>query len=378
MKKAYRQMVSVIVPLYYGKKYVGQILKQIEKNNAYACDIEIQLVFYNDCPDENIKIDHAKYNFEIEVINADRNAGIHGARVNALRQAAGEYILFLDQDDVIRDNYIQSQCQKIGDADAVVCRLINGKRLHYTDSFRFEEVITKEFMLKNWCPIVSPGQVLLRKEAVSDIWKENILKNNGADDYFLWLCMMAEEKRLALNQEVLFEHVITGYNTSENTNLMMDSEEEMIRILEREAVFCERDQTMFDVLRPSLRHIHVKQLDTQRNALNCLNRLYVDLLKKGYICDWMKKHRDKRIAIYGAGELGTGLYDFLKSQGLNTVCYLDQNAKFIMSEIPVYTLKEADIKLDSILLTIPSTSLYENLRCKFNCEVVDVRSVCWE
>lgn len=367
--------VSVIVPIYHGEQYVTAILEQIKRNAEYAPNHKLELLLYNDCPEECIRVDEGAYAFAVRVVNADRNAGIHGARVNALKQAVGEYILFLDQDDVIRDNYIESQCQKIGDADAVVCRLINGKRMHYTDSFRFEEVITKEFMLKNWCPIVSPGQVLLRKEAVPDIWKENILENNGADDYFLWLCMMAEEKRFALNQEVLFEHVITGHNTSENTNLMMDSEEEMIRILEREAVFGERDQTMFDVLRSSLRNIHVKQLDTQRNALNCLNRLYADLLKKGYICDWMKKHRDKRIAIYGAGELGTGLYELLKNQGLNTVCYLDQNAKFIMSEIPVYTLKEADIKLDSILLTIPDKSLYESLKCKFNCEVVDVRNV---
>ena len=55
----------------------------------------------------------------------------------------------------------------------------------------------------------------------------------------MWLCMMAEGKKFALNQEVLFEHVITGFNVSENTNQMMDSEEEMLCILEKEQMFPE-------------------------------------------------------------------------------------------------------------------------------------------
>lgn len=376
MKKTNKQMVSVIVPLYHGKKYVGQILGQIEKNNACVCDVEIQLLLYNDCPDETIKIDHEEYNFEIKVINAKTNAGIHGARINALKQAAGEYILFLDQDDMICDNYIESQCWAIRDADAAVCRLINGKRLHYTDTFRFEEVITKDFMLHHWCPIVSPGQVLLRKEAIPDIWKENILENNGADDYFLWLCMMAEGKRFALNQEVLFKHVITGFNTSENTNQMMDSEEEMIDVLKREYNFDKCDPTIFDKLKLSLRKIHVKQLDTQRQALDCLNRWYCNFYDKEYVYTWIEKMKDRKVAIYGAGELGLGLCKFLSKQGLIPVCYLDQNAAFVLSDIPSYTMEEADIELDSILLTIPNKSLQENLKCKFGCEVIDVKNLC--
>lgn len=375
MKKNAVNTISVIVPLYHGKGYVGQILGQIEKNNAYIRDTELQLLLYNDCPDETIEIDHTEYSFGIKVINADKNAGIHGARVNALKQAVGEYILFLDQDDVICDNYLESQCRAIGDADAAVCRLLNGKRLHYTGTFRFEEVITKEFMLKNWCPIVSPGQVLLRKESIPDIWKENILENNGADDYFLWLCMMAEGKRFALNQDVLFEHVITGLNTSENTNQMMDSEEEMLRILERENVFPDYDVEVFDDLKRSLRRVHVKQLDTQRRALACLDRMNRSIRKKGKIYEWIKNYQDKRVAIYGAGELGLALYDLLESQGLNVFCYLDRNARYILSKIPAYTIEDVKLKLDCILLTISDLKLKKELKQKFSCEVIDMEEV---
>lgn len=367
--------VSIIVPLYHGVGYVGQILKQIEQNAVCAGDISIQLILYNDCPEENIRIEEKKYSFEIQVINAEKNHGIHGARVRGLEYCIGEYVLFLDQDDLIQENYVADQYSKIGNADAVVCRLINGKRLHYTDTFQFEEVITKEFMLNHWCPIVSPGQVLLRKEAIPNIWRENILKNNGADDYFLWLCMMAEGKRFVLNQEVLFKHVITGRNTSENTNLMMDSEEEMIEVLKREAVFSESDLLALDGLKLSLRKIHVKQLDTQRWALNCLNRLYCNLFDKKYIYGWIREHKGKRIAIYGAGELGEGLCFFLQNQGLFPICYLDQNAAFILSEIPAYKVEDADMELDGILLTVSAKGLKETLKCRFGCEVIEIGEI---
>lgn len=370
--------VSVIVPLYHGERYVRAILEQIQRNAVHAPDRRLELLLYNDCPEECIRVDGAAYEFAIKVVNAEKNAGIHGARVNALKQALGEYILFLDQDDVIRDNYIESQCRKIGNADAVVCRLINGKRLHYTDTFRFEEVISKEFMLNHWCPIVSPGQVLLRKAAIPNVWKENILKNNGADDYFLWLSMLAEEKQFALNQEVLFEHVMTGVNTSENTNQMMDSEEEMLCILEWERVFSDHDAKAFAELKRSLRRIHVKQLDTQRQALACLNQLFCSFYGKGRVYHWVESHKGRKVAIYGAGELGLGLNDFLAGQNLIPICYLDQNAEFILSGIPAFTAEEAEIELDSILVTISDRDLYEKLKHKFGCEVVCVMSLCLE
>lgn len=375
MKNDCQKKVSVIVPLYYGGKYVEHILEQIKLNAQNAPDIEIQLLFYNDCPEEKIRVDEEGFSFEVRVVNAEKNAGIHWARVSALNLAAGGHVLFLDQDDVIRDDYIKSQFQKIGDADAIVCRVVNGKRLHYTNTFRFEEVITKEFMVHNWCPIVSPGQVLLKKEAIPDIWKRNILKNNGADDYFLWLCMMAEGKQFELNQEVLFEHIVTGMNTSENTNLMMDSEDEMLGILEREKIFSEYGPKVFDDLKLSLRRIHVKQLDTQRKGLSCLNRINRSICERGRMYGFIKSRKDKKVAIYGAGELGLALRELLERQGVEISCYLDHNAGYVLSDIPVYTLEDVRTGLDSILLTIFDQGLEEALKQIFACEVINLEEI---
>lgn len=370
-----RERISVIVPIYHGKKYIKPLIHMLEAGAAACRDrCTIEFVLSNDDPESPLD-GYVSNHMEIRTVETDVNRGIHGARVRGLEYCTGDYVVFLDQDDVIRNNYIESQCRKIGNADAVVCRLINGKRLHYTDTFRFEEVITRDFMLHHWCSIVSPGQVLLRKAAIPNIWKENILSDNGADDYFLWLCMMAEGKRFALNQEVLFTHVITGMNTSENTNLMMDSEEEMLSILNREKVFTGDDANGFEDLKRSLRRIHVKMLDAQRKSLVCLDRINRSLRQRGAMYDWMRKNRGRKIAIYGAGELGLAMYDLLKEQGVIPLCYLDRNAEYIMADIPAYTMESAEVKLDSILLTISDRDLEEKLGRKFSCEVVNVEKI---
>ena len=248
--------VSIIVPLYKGKKYIQSILDEISMCAREAECVDIELVLFNDFPDEYIEVDRSRYEFEINIINCSQNNGIHGARVKGLKHCSGEYVLFLDQDDKIKPSYIASQLKCIGSADAVVCRAIHNKKLHYTDSHIFEEVITKRFMFEKWNPIVSPGQVIIRKNAIPQVWVENILCVNGADDYFLWLAMMKDDKKFVLNQEILFEHVVNGKNVSGNTNQMMDSEQEMIKVMLDNYVLSEYERTSLNKLLESLRNIH--------------------------------------------------------------------------------------------------------------------------
>ena len=57
------------------------------------------------------------------------------------------------------------------------------------------------------------------------------MKTNCADDYLLWLCMTAQGAKFALNQDILFEHVVHGNNLSLNSRRELSSLEEMCEIL---------------------------------------------------------------------------------------------------------------------------------------------------
>jgi len=371
--------VTVIVPLYYGQKYVRSIIGQVESASRHMAPGDVvELLLVNDAPDAPIeKREYHSELIEIAVLNTDVNRGIHGARVWGASHAKGGYVVFLDQDDVIYEDYIRDQLDKIGEADAIVCRLVNAGRLQYTDSHRFEDVITKDYMLNCWNSIISPGQVLIRKESIPDIWKQNILKNNGADDYFLWLCMLAEGKKIALNQEVLFEHVTTGSNTSDDTNSMMDSECEMIRILLEKHVFTGEDEKCIQKLPDILRRNYVTELEICRDAYSVYGRWF-DLALKGD--DPVKALREtgiKSVAIYGAGYIGKSISKLMKSTDIRVDCYIDRNARYINLEIPAYTIEDSPQDFGCIIISLfkGSESIRESLKRKFRCPVYTIREI---
>ncbi len=369
-------ILSIIVPMYHGKKYLHSILDQIE-----ACtkiideDVSVELILYNDSPDEKILMPTKKYMFSITIINADFNSGIHGARVQGLKHAVGEYVLFLDQDDKIAPAYLNKQLECIGHADAVVCRAIHNKRFHYTDTHIFEKVITKDFMLRNWCPIVSPGQVLIKKEAIPALWTSNILKHNGADDYFLWLLMAAYNKRFALNQEVLFEHVMTGFNVSDDTNNMMDSESEMIQYLENHHVFSGEDEILLSKLSESLRKIHIKQLENYKRTFFFLQQWNLKLAENSCPMTFFQSNNIRKIAIYGAGDLGINLEVLLRNSMVEVYCFIDQNAGYIISHLPVYKKEALPQDIDAIILTVRNDSLRAELIKIAKCPVYEAEEI---
>lgn len=369
--------VSIIVPMYHGKKYLDSILTQVEDcvQNMKQLPIGVELILYNDSPDEEICFDTERYSYGIKVFNPEMNSGIHGARVQGLKQATGDYVLFLDQDDRISPFYISKQLACIGTADAVVCRAIHNNRLHYTDTHVFEKVISKEFMLKKWCPIVSPGQVLIKRASIPALWKQQIMKHNGSDDYFLWLLMAGEKRNFSLNQEVLFEHVSTGMNTSGNTNEMMDSEKEMIEILKERHVFEKEEERCLYNLSESLRKIHIKELDNCKRAFG-LYQIWSQKISVGVSpIDFFKKNGFQRIAIYGAGELGRSLEVLLKNSNIEVCFFIDQNAEYIISEIPVYKKENIKGKADAVIVTIKDSNLIKELEARTKCPVFDVDEI---
>lgn len=115
------QKVSVIVPIYkvepYLKRAVASILHQTYHN--------LEIILVDDgSPDQCGKIcdDYAKEDNRITVIHKE-NGGLSDARNAGLDAAHGEYIVFVDSDDFIAEDYVETlmQCLKEYDADVAMC-----------------------------------------------------------------------------------------------------------------------------------------------------------------------------------------------------------------------------------------------------------------
>lgn len=231
-----RSKISVIIPLYKGKKYIPALLEMMDQNAAVLKTADLEVLFLNDYPEEEIDLSGIERPYEVRLSVNPENMGIHRTRVRGLDLCEGEYILFLDQDDLIEKNYLASQYEKIGDADWIVCA---GTYL-YEAGEKEDIFLSPEHhacCLDKWCyyvysnPIASPGQVLMRKSSVPEFWKQTFLRVNGSDDYLLWILMLEEGKKGTINPDKLYVHVSTGENTSLNEMGMRQSDYELTDLL---------------------------------------------------------------------------------------------------------------------------------------------------
>ena len=363
--------ISVIVPIFHGKQYINGLIEQVttagrllEKENS------IELILSNDAPDDLLPEIYGSDRIDILVLNTECNRGIQGARVHGLENSHGDYILFLDQDDKIEPEYFKSQLESIGEHDAVVCQVIHENKPFYNSDYPFEWAFNKEFMLQQGCPIISPGQVLIRREAVSEVWKNNIIQSNGADDFLLWLCMVGEGKTFARNDKVVFSHIVKYNNTSWNSAQMLASEEEMRLILKRNHVFQKEDEILLDNMIQHIYNKRLKNLDKFRRMFYILSD-WMSLKEKGIcISTYLISQGIHNVAIYGVGYLGKHLIQELKDTEVKISYLIDKNAPWIETEYKAYTLDDELEKVDGVIVTLVQDekvvveALYEKLDAK--------------
>lgn len=232
--------ISVIIPWYQGQRYLPGLLSMMERNAEILREEagkEMEVLLVNDSPWENLETELKKQAdgaaaYRLKVLTNPQNSGIHATRVNGLDAAEGEFIQFLDQDDRITDRCLLSQYKSIGDADFVIGNGYDGEKdggrhLIFASPTAQDAAgdLKCQYYYNNL--IRSPGQVLIRKSSIPSYWSEQIMKNNGSDDAFLWILMLCSGARAAVNEEIVYEHVYTGENSSSNNEAMLQSQMEV-------------------------------------------------------------------------------------------------------------------------------------------------------
>lgn len=260
--------VSVIIPYYKGNKYLNYLLDILNKNNFQDC-YKMEVIFVNDYPQEKLNIE-GHYHYDVKVMNNQTNMGIHHTRVNGLKKAQGRYILLLDQDDQITENYISSQLDHIKDADVCICNGVmeskTEKHLIYRNK-RSQDYVKRQIgFIKVRDLIVSPGQCLIKKESIPLFWQENFLTINCADDYMLFLLMIDKKCKFAVNYDILYTHKYTGENISNDIHQNYQSNMEMLDMIKKElhnididllkrCIQYKYDMKLYGKIKPSIKNL---------------------------------------------------------------------------------------------------------------------------
>lgn len=151
-----KELISIIVPVYNAEKYLSNCLDSII-NQRYK---NLEIILVNDCSkDDSLKICrlYEKKDKRIIVIDNKKNMGQAASRNIGLRRSTGDYITFVDNDDIIKKEMyetlltdaIKNNCQVSGCASLLVFE--NGKTINNyintTNGFKDVTYLTKKILM---------------------------------------------------------------------------------------------------------------------------------------------------------------------------------------------------------------------------------------
>ena len=115
------ETISIIIPVYNVEKYLNKCLNSVIEQ-TYK---NIEVILIDDGSTDNsgkICDEYAKNDIRIKIIH-QQNGGVSTARNNGLEHATGKYITFVDSDDYIEKEMIETMAKKImkKNADIVIC-----------------------------------------------------------------------------------------------------------------------------------------------------------------------------------------------------------------------------------------------------------------
>lgn len=128
-------LVSVIMPVYKVERYLDIAVMSILEQSYKS----IELILVDDCsPDNCGKICdmYAQKDSRVKVVHKPQNEGLGQARNTGMGVAVGEWILFIDSDDWIDANAIQSAIQDVQESVDIIAwgyiqefEDVNGKKI---------------------------------------------------------------------------------------------------------------------------------------------------------------------------------------------------------------------------------------------------------
>ncbi len=193
-------MISVIIPSYNRthtlKDAILSVCNQNHKN--------YEIIVVNDCGvDTKFIVDETRKNYEVNIryIRHEKNKGLAATRNTGIKEAKGEYIAFLDDDDIYYPNHFETLLHglknnpeyKIAYSWAKVFVEKNNKKIEQTP---YNYFFSKDhFLIENYIPI---NAFLIKKEIFiqEGFWFNENLRH--LEDYDLWLRLIDKYEFLCI------------------------------------------------------------------------------------------------------------------------------------------------------------------------------------
>lgn len=185
-----KDLVSVITPVYNAEKVIGKTLESIF-NQTYP---HIEIVLVDDCSKDNSEAvikEYMKEHKNIVYYKQETNQGAGAARNKALELAKGQYVAFLDADDLWYPEKTERQIKLLKEKDGAfsytAIEMIDRDGNVVKKKRKVKEQVNYKFLLHN--TMIATSTVIIDRTKLGDF---RMPLRRGGQDYATWLMLLRD------------------------------------------------------------------------------------------------------------------------------------------------------------------------------------------
>ncbi|MBJ6723684.1 glycosyltransferase [Geomesophilobacter sediminis] len=222
-------LVSVVIPCYNSARFIAQAVESV-LGQKYP---NLELIVVDDGSTDDTERVLEAYRGRLTYLRQP-NAGPAAARNRGIAQARGEYVAFLDADDLWLPEKTAQQVARIHGEQAI--GLVYGRFANFSNESGellsvlpevtpsgalFDQILQKSF--------IALPSVLVRREVLAEVggFDEELLT---AEDTNLWL-KIARRHRIEAVPEIVFHRRLHGDNLSDRVDIRVGTLENLDRIV---------------------------------------------------------------------------------------------------------------------------------------------------
>ncbi len=209
-----KPMVSVIMPAYNASKFIAKSIKSVQAQTF----TNWELIVIDDCShDETVQLVSklASDDPRIRLHCNTQNIGVAKTRNYALELCQGEYVAFLDSDDIWHRDKIERQLECFQQTGASLVytsyAIVDSDGKKQCDDFIVPSSISFADMLKE--NIIGCSTVMFRKELAK---RSRFAEDFYHEDYVLWLQLLHAGCKMAGIEQVLVDYYFHKDSKSAN------------------------------------------------------------------------------------------------------------------------------------------------------------------
>ena len=200
-----KPLISIVMPAYNCAHYIQGAI-----DSALGQAVPIELLVINDCSKDNLDQVMERYadNPKVRYIQNESNLGAAGSRNRGIKLARGEYIAFLDADDIWRRGKLERQWQAIQESGCVLCatarELMTPEGVCTGRIFAVAERITYRNLLRH--NSIACSSVMIKAEVAREFPMHH--DKDSHEDYIMWLEILKKYKEACgINEPLLLYRV---------------------------------------------------------------------------------------------------------------------------------------------------------------------------